>query len=520
MLDILIKQGLVVDGTGRSKFKGDIGIQAGKIIQVGSITSSAKEVIDAQGLIVAPGFIDIHSHGELAILVDSRASSKVYQGITTEVVGNCGSSLAPVYKHVLSEVENELDDYNLALSWYDMEGYLNQLSQQGIGVNIASLVGHGLLRKGVIGYAKRKAKACELKKMKQLLEQALKEGAYGLSTGLVYPPSSYASMKELIELAKIVADYNGLYTSHLRDEGDCLLEAVKEAITIGQQAGVRVQISHHKAIGRNNWGKVKKSLALLEEARAEGIDISCDLYPYLAISTGLSSLLPDWVFGGSKDEVIIKIKKYQKEIITYLNQERAKKDGWDKIMIAEAKNYKEWEGLTIAKIAKRKGKVPAQVAVDLLIAEKLDVAMIRFSLAEDDLIQVLQAKFSMIGTDATSRVKDTILADNHCHPRTYGTFPRVINKYVKGGVLSLEEAIKKMTYLAAKKLGLNRGQLAPDLYADVVIFDLKKIKDKANYQYPHQYAQGIKYVIINGELVIKEGRQVSNNSGRVLKNKL
>nr|WP_282580159.1 D-aminoacylase [Natroniella sulfidigena] len=508
---------MIVDGTGQLRYRADVAINQDKIVGIGEF-DDAIEYINADNLIVAPGFIDIHSHGELSILVNPSASSKIYQGITTEVTGNCGSSIAPLSGRMVTKVKERLADYQLPLKWKTTEGYFEILRQNKSATNLVTLIGHGLLRQTVVGYQKREATDIELERMKVMLAQALEEGAYGLSTGLIYPPSSYASTEELISLAQVVAKYDGVYTTHLRSEGDQLVAAVEEAITIAQQANVKVQISHHKAIGQQNWGKVNQTLQLITQARGKGLDINCDFYPYLATSTGLSALLPSWIFGGQKEEVIARLKDNYQQIIEHLNQERRKQDGWEQIIVSEAKKHKGYEGLTIAELAEQLNQEPAEVAIELLIAENLSTSMIKFSVSEADLRQVLQADFSMVGTDAISRVKGTILANSHCHPRTYGSFPRVIDKYVKSKFISLESAIKKMTYLPAKKLGLQRGLIKSGYFADLVIFDLEKIKDRATYSNPHRYAAGVEYLIVNGKLVIKDGKQLSNLPGYVLTN--
>ncbi len=460
----------------------------------------------------------MHSHGELSVIVNPLASSKIYQGITTEVVGNCGSSLAPICNNkVEAKIKRRVRKYGVDLEWGSMGEYLSYVVDKGSAVNLVNLVGHGILRQAVIGSERRSASLVEIEKMQRLLEDSLKEGAFGLSTGLMYPPSSYATTEELIELAKVVKDYDGIYASHLRDEGDYLLEAVKEAIRIGRDSEVKVEISHHKVAGKNNWGKIEDSLELIRKAREEGIDVNCDFYPYLALSTDLSLLLPSQIFGGSIDRIKRRIRTNRKQLITYLNQERVKHDGWDKIIITETNKHKEYEGLAIVEIAIKENRSPAEVVLDLLLNDRLDVAMIQFAMAEDDLLKVLKSEFSMVGTDAISRVKDGLLDSSHCHPRTYGTFPKIINRYVKSGVLSLEEAIKKMTSLPAEKLGIKRGKIKEGYFADLVIFDLDKIKDRATYENPHQYSVGFEYIIINGKVILEDGKQLARLNGEVIR---
>jgi N-acyl-D-amino-acid deacylase len=523
VLDLKFNNGVVVDGTGRNRFKTDIGIKDGLIAEIGDLKKlNAVKEYDIAGLIIAPGFIDIHSHSEISTLINPEASGKAYQGVTTEVVGNCGSSAAPALKKAIASVKRNLSKYGLNLNWGNLKEYFEEIKSKGSALNIASLIGHGLLRKAVMGDKTGEPTSDELKEMKQLLLDAMEDGAYGLSTGLIYPPSSYATTEELIELAKVVADYEGIYATHLRDEGDNLISAVQEAIEIGKKAKVSVQISHHKAIGKRNWGKVEETLDMIREANQFGLDINCDLYPYLATSTGLAALLPSEIKKGGREQVLerLKDKRIVCQIKDYWQNERRGKESWDKIFIAEVNKAvnKNWEGKNIEEIAEEWGKMPAEVVIELLIMEDLDINMIKFSISPNDLEEVLKCPYSMIASDALTRAKSGILSQGKPHPRAYGTFPRAIKKFVlKEGVITLEEAIKKMSYFPAKKLGLSdRGRIISGLAADLVVFDLKKIRDQATYQSPHQYSEGVKYLLVNGHFVIKDYEQTSALSGQVL----
>ncbi|SJZ74428.1 N-acyl-D-amino-acid deacylase family protein [Selenihalanaerobacter shriftii] len=525
-LDLKLSGGMIIDGSGQGRFRADIGIKDELISKVGDLKDvKALEEYDITGLTVAPGFIDIHSHSDLSVLVNPKATGKIYQGVTTEVLGNCGSSAAPMARQAVDSVRSSAMKYNLELSWRDMAGYFKEINTQGCAVNVVSLVGHGLLRKSIMGDDISRPTVDQLEEMKELLTTAMEQGAWGISTGLIYPPSSYAQTKELIELAKVVSEYGGIYATHLRDEGDRLITAVKEAIKIGKEAQVSVQLSHHKANGKKNWGKVKQTLQLITEANQIGLDIDCDVYPYLATSTGLSALLPSRVKEGGSQKVIQRLndEKVVEQIKEYWEEERKEKESWEKILIAEVdKEYNKYlEGKSVAEIAKEKGNDPAEVVIDLLINEELKVSMVKFSICKEDLERVLTFPKSMIGSDALTRSKDGILNQGKPHPRAYGTFPKVINQFVKKEkVITLEEAIKKMTYLPAKKLALtDRGRIDEGLKADLVIFDLNELKDKATYQNPHQYAQGVKYSLVNGEFIIKDSKHTSKLPGKVLKNR-
>ncbi|MBM7623896.1 N-acyl-D-amino-acid deacylase family protein [Sporohalobacter salinus] len=522
VLDLKLSDGIIVDGTGKDRFQADVGIKNGKIEKVGNLKElTARREYDINGLIVTPGFIDIHSHSKYSILANPQATGKIYQGVTTEVVGNCGASAAPVTDKNIKSVQDKLAKYNLNLKWRDFAGYFRELERRGSALNLISLVGHGMLRKSVMGDAPRQPTNQELSKMKQLLAKALKDGAWGLSTGLIYPPSSYADTKELIELTKVVAEYNGIYATHLRSEGNELVKAVKEAIKIGQETGASVEISHHKALEKRNWGKVDKTLDLIIKAKKSGLDINCDMYPYLATSTGLAALLPSKIKRGGKNKVLERLKnrKFREEIKEYWKQED-QKEPWDKIFIAEVNNEdnKALEGESIARIAERRNQNSADVVISLLIEEKLQINMNKFSISETDLRKVLRFSGTMIGSDSLTRAKDGLLDQGKFHPRAYGTFPRIINKFVEEEELfTLEEAIKKMTLLPAEKLGLsNRGRIAVGSKADLAIFDLAEFKDRATYQFPHQYAQGVQYLVIDGQFVVEDSRQTALLPGRIL----
>jgi N-acyl-D-amino-acid deacylase len=531
MFDVIVKNGYVVDGTGNPWFKADVGISSGKISEIGRLDQEeASKIIDASKLVVSPGFIDMHSHSDLSLLINPKAESKVRQGITTEVIGNCGGSGAPlndVLKEEIKKTTPIVEEANLELDWSTMAGYLNRLERQGVAVNVAPLVGHENIRVTTIGYDDRAPVKTELEEMKQTLAQAMKEGAFGMSTGLIYPPGCYAKTDELIELAKVVASFGGIYTSHIRGEGEKLLDSVKEAIEIGEKAGLPVEISHHKAGGKTNWGKVKESLKMMGEARARGVDVTCDVYPYIAASFGLSAMLPAWAHEGGTEKLLERLKDAKtRERLRREMEEGApgqssplKSAGWDATQIARCRSHPEFEGKTVAEIAQNKKIDPFEFVFDLLIEENTAVSVVRFAMCEEDVCTVMQHPLSMIGTDSSAVAPYGVLGKGKPHPRSYGTFPRMLGKYVREErVLTLENAIRKMTSLPAQKLGLkDRGLIRKGICADIMVFNPERVVDKATYVDPHQYPDGIKYVLVNGKVTVERGKHTGTLSGKALR---
>ncbi|MGQ9571799.1 MAG: N-acyl-D-amino-acid deacylase family protein [Dehalococcoidia bacterium] len=487
-LDLAIVGGTVVDGSGRSAFRADVGIAGQRIVSLGKVGEGVRRTIDASGLVVAPGFIDVHAHDDLAVIQSPGLEFKVMQGVTTDVVGNCGMGVAPVspaYRRYFDifvvTILGEVADFG----WTTTAEYYAAVERVGPSANVACLVPHGLLRLAVMGTAGRSPSDAELAEMKDLLAEALAAGGIGLSTGLIYPPGIFASTEELIELCRVVASYGGVYASHIRDEGDRLLEAVEEAIRIGEEAGVAVEISHHKASGRANWGKVGESLGLIDQARARGLDVTVDVYPYTAGSTVLGMLVAGALRGEAKP---------------------------DEILIASASRHPELDGKTLDELGRLKGMPPLEAARGLL-QEDPSVVAILFSMAEEDVRQVMRHPAAMFGSDGLPS------AGGKPHPRLYGTFARVLGTYVREeGVLTLEEAVHKMTALPAAKFRLaERGQVAPGYYADLTVFDAASVADLATYQEPRRHPAGIRYVIVNGEVVVDNSRHTGRAAGRVLR---
>jgi len=540
----VIKEGLIVDGSGRPGFKADLAVKGGRIAKIDEVIDvEADRIINAEGLAVCPGFIDIHTHSDFVLLVNPKAESKVRQGVTTEVVGNCGGSAAPARGAALERAKRIMSGYGIdGVEWTSFSDYLNLLERKGIAINVVALVGHGTVRQCALGMENRPPTERELQEMKSLVAEAMEAGAFGMSSGLVYPPGRYASIEELIELCKVVASYGGIYASHIRGERETIVEAVKEAIEIGRRSGVSVQISHHPAkIG--GWGKSKETLRLIEEAREEGIDVNCDMHPYIAGSTGLSALLPPWVQEGGPEKIVQRLKneELRKKIRQDMIEEKipgpgpcglVKRGMWDKLMLADCEKNKGLIGLNFEEIARRRGKDPFEAYFDLLVEEEARGMVVGFYYNEEDIRRVLLHPTSMIGSDGYALAPYGPLGKGKMHPRSYGTFPMVFRKYVRGEsrkeliyddgakLLTLEKAVMKMTSVTAKKLGLkDRGLLKEGMRADIVILDPKRVADKATYLDPYQYPEGIEYVIVNGELVIDEREHTGSLPGMVLRHK-
>lgn len=524
MFDILIKNGLVVDGTGTPPQSLDIGIKEEKITALGDLSTSPSEYfIDAFNLVVTPGFIDIHAHSEFNILLNPLAESKLRQGVTTEVCGNCGVSPSPLLRESKSHREESLASLGLKIDWTYIDEYFARVQQQGIALNLVLLTGQGTIRSAVMGFQNRKPTSSELSQMKKLLRQDMEMGGWGLSLGLIYPPGLYTSTEELIELAKVVKEYNGIITAHIRSEGDHILEALQEVIEIVKKSGVPLQISHLKTSGEKNWEKLETVFKLIESAQAEGIDITADRYPYISSSADLDAILPAWAFegGNAKELERLNDQNTRKMLKEEILREHPEPGYWERIRIASlpTSSHPEWEGKNIAEIAESVNKHPCDLFFDILLEEKLQVEAIFFGMNESNLREILKKPYVMIGSDSAVRSDYGVLKRGKPHPRAFGTFPRILSKYVKEEkVLTLEQAIYKMCGQAAKRIGLEkRGFLKEGFYADLTILNLEEIKDKATFEDPYQYPQGIKYVIVNGKVAVKDGKPTGKLAGKILR---
>ncbi len=523
-MEIKILNGRLIDGSGNPWFKADVGIKNQRIVKISDLQKDdANEVIDADGLIVAPGFIDSHSHSDLELLKDPFSPQKIKQGITTEVLGQDGFSVAPIrdktWEQLRANVTGLLGELDKEWEWRNLTEYFSLLERGGIATNVCSHVGHATIRIHVMGFEDRSPSNKELDQMRKLVKQSMHEGAIGLSSGLVYPPSCYANTDELVELCKIVKENYGVYTSHIRGESYTLEKSMSEAIEIGLRSEASIHVSHHKASGRENWGKVVKTLNMIDNARIEGVDLTCDQYPYTAGSTMLTVVLPPWALEGGIPRLLSRLnssevrKRLKRDMITGVPgwSSYLRAAGFENIMITYCKKNVQFEGKTLSNIAKELGKDPFDTVFDLLIEEESSISIVLFYLSEDDVKTVMRHQTVMVCTDG--------LLGGKPHPRVYGAFPRVLGRYVREEkTISLQDAIRKMTSLPAQTFGLNeRGLLREGMYADITIFDPSTIIDVGTYTNPRQFPLGIEYVIVNGRLVLEKGKQRDVLPGTVLK---
>ena len=526
MFDLLIKNGEIIDGTGKPRQKADLAIRKDKIADlVPEIpVEKARRVIDATGLCVCPGFIDIHSHTDCSLFVNPRSESKIRQGVTTDISGNCGMTPFPIGEEGFAETKSFMKEHGLEIDWEDLAGFFSRLEKQGIGTNYGTFLGHGSLRTYCMGEGKRAPTPEELDKLKYEMDKAMDQGALGLTTGLIYPPGCFADMDELVELAKVAAAKGGIYASHMRSEGQRLLESIVETITIGRRANIPVQISHLKVAGNKNWGKGIWALELISLAREAGLKVHADRYPYIASSTELSTLLPDWAHDGGILKMMERLKtpdirkRIIDEIIANIGQESGYEDTLISAVHTEKNNH--YQGMTLQAVAAERNQSIPDTICDVLLEEEGLVSAIFFSMNDEETDHILSQNWVGIGSDTTARAPYPPLNADKPHPRAYGTFPRVIAHYAKEkDLFSVEEAVRRMTGLNAEILNLKkRGLLKKDNFADVVIFSQRRIKDMASYMKPHQYPIGIDYVIVNGSVIIEEGIHTGTLAGRIIRN--
>jgi N-acyl-D-amino-acid deacylase len=538
MLDFKILNGKLVDGSGAAAYQTDIGISGDRIVSIGDLAEiSAAAVIDASGKIVAPGFIDMHTHSDLSVLFDPHANSKVYDGVTTEVVGNCGIGVAPV-----SEANRQLlIDYlgtrmignlpvSIDLKWSTLAEYLTYVDSHPSSVNVAALLAQGAVRIAEMGFEQGEPTAAQLANMKQMVRSGMRDGAVGFSTGLIYMPGEFCQTDELAEVTAEIKAYGGVYVTHIRTESEGIFAAVDEALTIGRKAGVPVHISHLKMGGQSVWGRAGELLQKIEAANADGIDTTFDLYPYTAGMTGLAACMPPWAFEGGVKELIVRLQdttmrqKIKASIETGIPgwQNMAKSAGsWERITIATVmtEENKQLEGKNIQEIADAQGKDPFTAIFDLLVAEKGRVLIVTHMMTEQDVAQIIRHPLAMIGSDGMSVSTEGLMSFGRPHPRAFGTHARVLERYVRElKLLSLEDAVKKMTHLPATRLGLKqRGLVKAGYYADLTVFDADKVVGKATFADPKQYSEGFAAVIVNGKLVLKDGVHQEVYAGRAIR---
>jgi len=534
--DIIIKNGRIIDGSGNPWYKADIGISKGKIMKIGRIKPSEEaKIIDAKGMIVSPGFIDIHSHADYTIPFDPMTTSTIHQGITTLVVGMCGASLAPVNPEKKELFDKEFSmaappglEYNV--TWTSYSEYLDEMEKIGCSSNVAYLIGFGMIRLAAMGYENRKPTNEEMQLMKDYVKDAMEAGAFGISTGLIYTPQAYAKTDEVLEITKEVAKYNGLYFSHIRNESHLVLESIQEVIDIVEKSGCRGgQIAHHKVSGKANWGRSKETLKLIEETNQRGINITCDQYPYNRGATSLITLLPPWTHEGGPERLIERLKdsetkeKIKKDMYDGTSFESFVKNiGWENVYISslETEKWSKYMGNSIAEITKEEGRDDSfEVLCDILIDEEAKGGMTVESMDEEDIQRIMKGRYTMVGCDGSAIPLKGPLSYGKPHPRYFGTFPRILGYYVREKkIMPIEKAIRKMTSFPAQTLGLvDRGLIKVNMWADIVVFDEEKIIDKATFEDPHQLSIGIDYVLVNGEIVVEKGKHQNNLPGMILR---
>jgi len=528
---ILIKNASIVDGSGNPYYKADIAIRRGRIDRIArSIKAEGfHRLLQADHLTVTPGFIDTHTHDDFYVIVRPTCDDKVLQGVTTCVIGNCGFSIAPLspaHKEEAQEAMRVIGSQEIPPEFWESQSfgeYLQRLEVIKVGINLIPLVGHQSTRIAVLGSVNRAPNDWELGRMKGLVTEAMEAGAFGFSTGLIYAPGSYAQLNEIVELTKVVAPYGGIYISHIRSEGDFEIPALEEAIRVGREAGVPVHISHLKVVGRENWGKSKAVLRMISEARAAGIQVTCDQYPYTAGSTYLASALPPWILAGGEKEYSQRLqeKRVRKAIVEEIEKGKEslwenwiKAAGFEGIVITASPRHPDYVGKTVAAIAQAQRKNPYDLIFDLIIEEKKATAVLLFVMAEEDVEKIMQSPFTMIGTDGIPR-----FGPSQNHPRQTGSFPRVLGRYCREkGILGLEDAVRKMTSLPAQAFQLKKkGWVREGFDADLVVFDPQTIIDRSTYEDPNREPEGINYVLVNGEIAVENGKVTRATSGKILR---
>lgn len=527
MLDCLIINAKIVDGTGRMSYKGCVGIKDGKFVTANG-TEKAKEIIDAMGYVVAPGFIDVHSHGDFCIGQEELNIVKTNQGITTELMGNCGSSSAPVNPKNIEHLKNLLsigtakysDDM---INWTSFEKFLEYAETCKKTMNVRFMVGHNTLRIAVMGMINRPATKKELDRMKGILRESMESGAAGFSTGLIYTPGCYADENEVLELAKVIAPFDGIYASHMRNEAENLVKSTREVIEIGRKAGTRVNISHHKVMGKPNWGKQKQTLELISRANAEGMKVVCDQYPYTKCMTSTNACIPPWHLDGGYNVLCEKLKS--KDFRMKIRDEMENPDtpydnfflnagGWDGVYITSAVNTSQAVGNYVSEYAKLVGKDPWEAYFDMCIENNCTCSAVYSSMCEEDVCEIFKSPYCVVGTDGLVRN-----LDENGHPRACASFTHALTYFVKEKkIVTLEEAIRKMTGLSADYLNVkNKGYIKEGYDADLVIFDFDALHDTATYDKPVSYAEGINRVIVGGETVYKDMKLTGKCSGKVIR---
>lgn len=527
--DVLIKGGTVYDGTGRAPRRVDVAIKGDRIVGIGNLQrAQARNVVDARGMAVAPGFINMLSWSTESLIADGRSQGELRQGVTTQIMGE-GWSMGPLNDRLKKQVVDEQDDIKFDIEWTTLAEYLRYLETRGVSQNVASFVGATTVRQYVLGESDVQPTPAQLQEMRELVRQAMEEGALGVGSSLIYAPAFYAKTEELIELCKVAARYKGKYISHLRSEGNEWVEAVEELIRISREAGLPAEIYHIKAAGRQNWNKVDKVIALVNAARRQGLKITADMYMYPAGATGLNASLPPWTMDGGYEALFKRLEDptLRQKIASEV---RTPSDKWENLYLAagsadrvllvgfKSEKLKPLTGKTLAEVAKMRGKDPIETIMDLILEDRSRVGTVYFLMSEENLKKELRQPWVSLGSDGASMAPEGVFLKSSTHPRAYGNFARLLGKYVREEkVISLTEAVRRLTSLPATNLGLNgRGFLRTEMFADVVVFDPATIADRATFEKPHQYSVGVKHVFVNGIQVLKDGEHTDARPGRAL----
>ena len=528
--DLIISGARIVDGTGAPWFAGDMGIVGDRIAAIGDLSNAAAaKRLDATGLVASPGFIDVQGQSEFNVLVDNRAASKITQGVTTEITGE-GSSIAPVNDRMRKEGGDAAKKYGVTLDWYSLADYFKHFERTKSTINLGTFVGAGGIRNYVMGSVNRPASPAELDQMRQLVAQAMKDGAFGLSTALEYVPDTFASTDEIVELAKTARQYGGVYFTHQRSEGDTIFESLNEVFAISERAKISTTIWHLKAAYSENWGKMPEVLRRIEAARARGIDVAASVYPYTRASNGLVACFPPWVAEGGTEQMIARLKdpaqreRAKKEMLepssTWENEWRGS-GGPSGVLLIQVLNpdLVKYEGMTLEEIGHQLNKDPRDAAMDIAIADRGNSAVVISIMDEPDVRATVSNPIVTFGSDSEAQAEDGPLSKSKAHPRAFGTFPRILAEYVREEhTMRLEEAIRKMTSQAASRVGItDRGILRPGMMADIVVFDSAAIRDVATYNEPLHYSEGVKDVFVNGKPVVLDGRITDERPGKALR---
>ncbi len=525
MHDIIFERVAIFDGLGAVPWEGALAVRGSLIADLGPrVSGPARRVVDARGLALSPGFVDIHGHSDYYLLINPEAHAKVRQGVTTDVGGNCGYAASPIGGAEFEERKKWYrEQYDLDLAFQSVRAHLRRVEEVGVSINYAHLVGHNTIRASVMGGEARPARAGELAAMEEMLSLGMREGAFGLSTGLVYAPACFADSGELTALCRAAGRGGGLLATHMRSEGDALMEAIDEVIAAAATAGLPLQISHLKTAGTQNWGKLDAVFERIERARAGGGDVSCDRYPYTASNTHLSALLPDWVHDGALDERMRRLadSETRARIRGEIARARPEPSYWESVLISRVftRENQSCEGLTLAGLGEARGLAPVDAMLDLLIQERMNVEILIFMMSAENMRRILQKPYVMVGSDAGALTHEPPLGAGRPHPRNFGTFPFVLGALARDeGLFSLAEGIRKMTSAPCQRLGISdRGRLAVGMKADLVLFDPDEIRDECTYERPVAYPSGIEMVIVNGEMVVEAGNHTGARPGRALR---